>query len=115
MTKEKKKGAQNKDLHYVLRKGKLPGIYKTYNEALSRKHPWDSRPLIRVFKTYEEAVYYFKHGEEMPPPPPKPESKSKELWTDEDVKRWKKESEEILNNPDTDVDRSNNLEEELPD
>jgi viroplasmin and RNaseH domain-containing protein len=70
MTPEKKKSKRNKNKFYVLRKGIKPGIYNTYDEALRYKYTDDDRPLIRGFRTWEEANYYLKFGKELPPLPP---------------------------------------------
>ena len=78
------KSKRNKNAHYVLRRGLKPDIYDTYDEALKNKFPWDHRPLIRAFRTREEAQYYYEHGEVMPPELNKSELKQKPLWTDED-------------------------------
>ena len=71
MATEKKKSKRNKNKFYVLRRGVMPGIYNTYDEALCYKYLGDDRPLIRGFRTLEEANYYLKHGNELPPPPPR--------------------------------------------
>ena len=83
---------RNKNVHYVLRKGLTPGIYDSYDKALSHKFPWDDRPVIRGFRTREEAEYYFKHGVEMPINERKEEPKGRPLFTDDDLERGVKEN-----------------------
>ncbi|MFN8323961.1 MAG: RNase H1/viroplasmin domain-containing protein [Chitinophagales bacterium] len=83
MKKEKKKSKRNKNKFYVLRRGIKPGIYNSYDEALRYKYHDDDLPLIRGFRTLEEAEYYLKHGEIMPPAPRKIESPRPELFPKE--------------------------------
>ena len=75
-----KKYDPSKNEYYVLLDGKTPGIYFTHSEALKHKNDGDERPLIRGFKKWCEAMYYFKTGELLPPAPIKRESKSRPLF-----------------------------------
>lgn len=85
----KKKETAKERRRYVLPKGKgiNPGVYKTYDGALANKFPGDCRPYIRVFPNEEEANYFFKYGVEMPRPAYIPETKGKELFTEEENKK----------------------------
>ncbi|MBL0310171.1 MAG: viroplasmin family protein [Bacteroidetes bacterium] len=75
-----KKYNPSKNEYYVLRDGKTPGIYFSYDEALKHKHDGDERPVARAFKNWCEAIYYFKTGEIIPPPPIKKEPKRRPLF-----------------------------------
>jgi hypothetical protein len=90
---ETEKGETAKDRRrYVLSKGIIPGIYKTYDEALKHKFHWQDRPHIRVFRNEEEAQYFFKHGVEMSIIVPKEEPRRRPLFTDADLERGIKEN-----------------------
>lgn len=70
----------DKQVYYVLREGKKPGIYFSYEEALSHKHDGDERPVIRKFSKWCEAIFFSRTGEDLPPPLVEPEPYRKPLF-----------------------------------
>ena len=72
MSTSNTKRSRSKNQFYVLRKSGTPGIYSSYDQALRKKYPHIERPLIRGFKTWAEAEYYLRTGENMPIPRPVP-------------------------------------------
>jgi hypothetical protein len=80
MLPEIKKVDRNKNDYYVLRDGETPGIYFSYNEVLKHRHDGDERPLIRAFKNWCEAIYYFEIGELLPLAPIKKETGRRPLF-----------------------------------
>ena len=62
--KKRRRGRKRFDF-YVLRVGLKPGVYKSYDEALSEKYPSDDWPLVKGFYSKEEAEHYLETGVEM--------------------------------------------------